>query len=123
MKDDKDIDLQATAKRETMEEIGLKNIEILAKGPFLPDKSKTIRITPFIAYIGVIHENELKTSDEVESILTIPIELLKKPETQIASLFRGQVPSTHWNIMIQRECHLIWGLTAFFLHHLIKCSP
>lgn len=113
-----DVDLQATALRETFEEIGIPpdRVEILG----ILDDFQTITnfvVTPFVAIIPHPFDYRPETR-EVESVLEVPLSFLLDPEN------RRVEPREHGGRVYQvlfwdYGSHTIWGATAQILKGLL----
>ena len=112
----------ATALRETCEEIYIPvgSIQVLGQHQAVPDRTKTIKVTPVIGFIGNVNVNTMKfNSDEVAKVFTVPISYLMDPTNQTFETFRGtpmRIPS--WTI----DQDKIWGLSAYLIWHFLKIS-
>ncbi|KAH8555645.1 NUDIX hydrolase domain-like protein, partial [Umbelopsis sp. PMI_123] len=76
--DPEDDSLQQTALRETMEEIGVSNIDILGQYAVMPNKHRNLRVHPFVGYIKdpVDVSKIIYNPDEVSRVFTLPLEYL-----------------------------------------------
>jgi len=108
--DEIDLNLFATALRESNEEISLnsKDVTELGKLNYLISRHK-IEVNPFIATVD--RPQVLTPNEEIEEIFTVPLDFLLDPaniQREVIERQGGvwQVPS--WNIKNQK----IWGLTA-----------
>eukprot|EP01135_Chromosphaera_perkinsii_P000470 Nk52_evm24s96 gene=Nk52_evmTU24s96 len=142
MADEEDKDIIATALRETEEELGLHQSRIRVLGTYhdYTDKSKTIAVTPVVAILGGVPDcrgsnsssrstnganrisNNLNTKslcinrDEVEEAFTIPVETLLDP----AQKEMKQYGSRGWMPFFRGGPHVVWGLTALVLDHVLQ---
>ncbi|KAI8837091.1 hypothetical protein BC829DRAFT_405280 [Chytridium lagenaria] len=127
--DDTDTSLMYTALRETLEETGLIDFKILGPLPHLPDRSATIEVHPYLAY--VVSQNSSSASS-VEKVLDRAIvegsssnqkdfpnfnvdEVSSMTMMQFRSIEGLEVPS--WK---GPNGQSIWGLTAYILNDLLK---
>jgi 8-oxo-dGTP pyrophosphatase MutT (NUDIX family) len=118
-KEDQDPDFQATALRESEEEIGLlaHQVQVLGK---LGDMAlpSGFRITPFVGLIdsGL---NFVAAPEEVAEIFHAPLELLLDPSayTKTTMEFNGE---NRVILEVVFEEYRIWGATAAILYHLAK---
>ena len=108
--DEIDLNLFATALRESNEEISLnsKDVTELGKLNYLISRHK-IEVNPFIATVD--RPQVLTPNEEIQEIFTVPLDFLLDPaniQREVIERQGGvwQVPS--WNIKNQK----IWGLTA-----------
>ncbi|MCO6556767.1 MAG: CoA pyrophosphatase [Gilliamella sp.] len=134
-----DTNPEYTAKRETVEELGIpfKHITILGA---LPKFIATLgmAIYPFVGTINSLDDLQLN-HDEVEQIFTVPIEWFIQNPPQRATMFVGHKPSDDFpfDIIVNRspkwqkraeysvyyyQYHnrVIWGLTAQILKFFIE---
>lgn len=115
--DDKSVD--ATALRETREEIGVPEQAVEVIGRLDTFTSRVgLRVQPIV---GVVPEGVAMTPnpDEIESIFQVPLEffLNEKPSYTHRFRFMGQdvtVPSFNYGD------YVIWGLTAFMIVDLMR---
>ena len=130
--------IEACALRETYEEIGLKNIEILGKY----GTQYELASIAMHAVVGIVPEVELKnlrlSEKEVAEVFTVPVRFFAENEpyiyeqdiiqntedfpyemTGIRSDYKWRVG--HKQIVIYHyEDKIIWGLTAAFVYHLVS---
>jgi 8-oxo-dGTP pyrophosphatase MutT (NUDIX family) len=122
--DDGDEDLTATALREAEEEIGLDPGAVELVGALPPTSTFVTgyRIHPFVGHVGNPAELGLEPNpDEVETVLTFSLELLRDGY-EMRRLIRRGVPIHTPTYEV--EGHLIWGATARILGDLIdRLSP
>lgn len=137
--DKEDKNVEHTAIRETIEELGLKREDIgdLYSLDYIVTAFETI-IYPFVGFIHNIHEIEINKS-EVESFFTIPLSFfidtlpevyyvnyMVEPEEQfpIDSIVGGKnykwQPRKIDEHFYRYENRVIWGLTAKILNHFIN---
>lgn len=133
MQDPVDKDFEATAQRETMEEIGINNLLILGRLAPVYDRTLTIRVHPFVAYIGnpVIPIELQYNTAEVSRIFSVAVDdlvLTRNMAIQnFTEPFRISIPS--WEVAINEKGIgsvskngdvKIWGLTAFITDQFLK---
>lgn len=77
-----DMDAFDTARRECLEEIAMEPLEILGAWHDVPNKNGDTRITPCLAYLGVVTRDSMKhyNSDEVAEVFTVPVADLMNPD-------------------------------------------
>lgn len=109
---------QHAALRETMEEIGISNIDILGQYAILPNKHRNLRVHPFVGYIkDPVDVSKIKYNpDEVARVFTLPLEYLTDPAICEMQNFRDSsykypVYKTPKDIEVRE----IWGLTSFIM--------
>jgi len=136
MEDPQDKDYEATAHRETMEEIGLSNLLILGRLAPVYDRTLTIRVHPFVGYMDTpVVPQELKSNPaEVSRVFSVGVDdLLCKRHLAIQTFddpFKISIPS--WDIKID-EFGIgsvakggdvkIWGLTAYITDQFLRILP
>jgi nudix motif 8 len=137
MKDPQDKDYEATAQRETREEIGISNIIILGRLAPVLDRTLTIRVHPIVGYVhGSIIPKDLKCNPaEVSSVFSVGLEdLISKRNCAIQTFnspFKMSIPS--WDIKadefgigavsMQDSNFKIWGLTAYITDQFLRLFP
>ncbi|MFT4861562.1 MAG: 8-oxo-dGTP pyrophosphatase MutT (NUDIX family) [Pseudohongiellaceae bacterium] len=117
MREDYDADFEATALRESEEEIGLKpdQVEVIGK---LGDMAlpSGFQITPIVGLI----DNDLvftPSPDEVADIFQAPLELILDPQAyRHSTMFFESNERAILELMY--EDYRIWGATAAILYHL-----
>ena len=113
-----DINLLATAVRESEEEIGIKklNLEHLGKLPYLISKHN-IEVHPFIATIK--EDQEFIANEEIESIFSVPVSYLKNNQNAHIHEFNRQNHNVRISTWHYNE-YVIWGLTAMIAAEFIN---
>jgi 8-oxo-dGTP pyrophosphatase MutT (NUDIX family) len=116
---DEDVDLAATALRETQEELGLAPDDVEMLGALEPVHTfvSAILIVPFV---GVVSSAPVFTHSEAEiaEMLSYPLDVLMAAETTVewprdGLVYRGfAYPMSDGNT--------IWGATATILHELVE---
>jgi 8-oxo-dGTP pyrophosphatase MutT (NUDIX family) len=116
---EEDVDLSATALRETQEELGLAPDDVEVLGALEPVHTfvSAILIVPFV---GVVSEAPMFTPSEAEiaEVLSYPLDQLMAAETTVewprdGLVYRGfAYPMSDGNT--------IWGATSTILHELIE---
>jgi 8-oxo-dGTP pyrophosphatase MutT (NUDIX family) len=111
---DEDADIQATALRETEEELGIapSTVDVLGALPSFHTFVSSILIVPFV---GVLDPRpELRPNPgEIAEVLEYPVEALIDAETAVEwrrdrGVYRGYA--------YEMDDHTIWGATAMILH-------
>ncbi len=114
-RDEDDADLAATALREAQEEIAL-DPGVVELGEELPTTGTFVtgyRIHPFVGRIPHPGELALEANpDEVETVLTLSLEVLRESYAMRRLIRRGVPIHTP---TYETEGHLIWGATARIL--------
>ncbi len=108
--EEQDINLLATAVRESNEEIGLKpsNFDYIGKLPYLISKHN-IEVHPFVVILK--KEQDFSTNEEIESLFSVPISYLKDKENahlHEINRYNHKVRISTWRY----NDYVIWGLTA-----------
>jgi 8-oxo-dGTP pyrophosphatase MutT (NUDIX family) len=119
-RDPGDADLSATALREAQEEIGLdpKVVELGEKLTATNTFATGYRIHPFVGRIPHPRELDLRPNpDEVETVLTFSLELLRE-SYDMRRLVRRGVPIHTPTYEVEGQ--LIWGATARILSDLLE---
>ena len=113
-----DINLLATAVRESEEEIGIKklNLEHLGKLPYLISKHN-IEVHPFIATLK--EDQEFIPNEEIESIFSVPVSYLKNNQNAHIHEFNRQNHNVRISTWHYNE-YVIWGLTAMIAAEFIN---
>ena len=108
--EEQDLNLLATAVRESEEEIGIKklNLEHLGKLPYLISKHN-IEVHPFIAALK--EDQEFIANEEIESIFSVPVSYLKNNQNAHIHEFNRQNHNVRISTWHYNE-YVIWGLTA-----------
>lgn len=126
--DDEDACAQATALRETHEEVGLhpRHVEVIGELPVYTTGSG-FHITPVVAL--VLPPFELQPNpDEVDAVFEVPLAFLMNPANHRRHAFEWQGQERRWFSMLYHEAmphagaleRLIWGATAGMLRNLYK---
>ena len=113
-----DVNLLATAVRESEEEIGIKklNLEHLGKLPYLISKHN-IEVHPFIATLK--EDQEFIANEEIESIFSVPVSYLKNNQNAHIHEFNRQNHNVRISTWHYNE-YVIWGLTAMIAAEFIN---
>jgi 8-oxo-dGTP pyrophosphatase MutT (NUDIX family) len=120
MKDEEDVDVTATALRETYEEIMIPKERITVLGEFvqLPNRTGSVKVTSIVGYLGEIVPNTIQYNpNEVESIFTVDIDTLHRT-TEIENFREGGMMIPSWTIQGQK----IWGLTGYILGEFLQVA-
>jgi 8-oxo-dGTP pyrophosphatase MutT (NUDIX family) len=119
--DESDPNAEATALRETFEEIGVQSERVRIIGQL--DDMVTVsnfRVSPFVGVIDIETEYEYTISDsEVARVVEVPLSFLMEEGNMELEVREHQgrevlVPAFSYN------GHRIWGVTARMLHQLIE---
>ena len=108
--EDDDINLFATATRESNEEINLKGEDLteLGKLDYLISRHK-IEVNPFVASVN--KPQNLETNEEIQEIFTVPINFLLDPKNIARETIERE--GLVWRVPIWKyKNQKIWGLTA-----------
>ena len=116
--EEQDLNLLATAVRESEEEIGIKklNLEHLGKLPYLISKHN-IEVHPFIAKLK--EDQEFIANEEIESIFSVPVSYLKNNQNAHVHEFNRQNHNVRISTWHYNE-YVIWGLTAMIAAEFIN---
>ena len=116
--EEQDLNLLATAVRESEEEIGIKklNLEHLGKLPYLISKHN-IEVHPFIAALK--EDQEFIANEEIESIFSVPVSYLKNNKNAHIHEFNRQNHNVRISTWHYNE-YVIWGLTAMIAAEFIN---
>ena len=116
--EEQDLNLLATAVRESEEEIGINksNLEHLGKLPYLISKHN-IEVHPFIAALK--EDQEFIANEEIESIFTVPVSYLKNNQNAHIHEFNRQNHNVRISTWHYNE-YVIWGLTAMIAAEFIN---
>ena len=116
--EEQDLNLLATAVRESEEEIGIKklNLEHLGKLPYLISKHN-IEVHPFIAALK--EDQEFIANEEIESIFSVPVSYLKNNQNAHIHKFNRQNHNVRISTWHYNE-YVIWGLTAMIAAEFIN---
>ncbi len=112
-RDEDDSDLQSTAVRETVEELGLDrdDIRILGRLDEMPTFVTGYNVTPYIAVIPAQHA--YRPSDaEIDEIIELPVEELARIGRKEMINRRGFTIETN---VFDTRGHYIWGFTGAVL--------
>lgn len=120
--DAEDVDLQATALRETYEEIGIPPEEVEILGAL--DDFQTISRFAVTPYVGVIpHPFPYRlNSREVEAVVEVPLTFLLEP-AHLRVEYLEREGTIHEVLIWQYGPYTIWGATARILKSLLDLIP
>ncbi|XP_069682793.1 mitochondrial coenzyme A diphosphatase NUDT8 [Periplaneta americana] len=119
IQDKTDANLEETAIRETFEELGIQRyqINIWGHGNFFGTRQKNMAVMPFIGYIGELSLQDLRLNrKEVESVFTVPLKHLIKPDNFKYTQFRSGYVLP---VFVGSE-YRIWGMTAMITHFVLE---
>jgi len=116
---DEDVDLTATALRETQEELGLRPDEVEVLGALAPVHTfvSAILIVPFVGVVAGTPAFE-PSEAEIAEVLAYSLEDLSAAETTVEWPRDGHVVRGFAYPM--RDGNTIWGATATILHQLVE---
>ena len=121
MSDEGDDSTEATALRETEEEILVPRdrIEVLGKFHAVPDKTGRIRVTPVVGMLGDVDLATIRFNpDEVAAVFALTLRQLRDPAlrgTRPLPSRPGLVSPTFGGGPAQ-----VWGMTAYILDTFMK---
>jgi nudix motif 8 len=110
---------QHAALRETMEEVGISNIDILGKYSVVPNKHRNLRVHPFVGYIrDPVDVSKIKYNpDEVAGVFALSLEYLTDASIREMRTFRdSNYKYPVFKTPEEVDVREIWGLTSFILN-------
>jgi len=116
-RDDEDADLEATAIRETVEELGIDPADITIVGRLddLPTFVTGYNVSPFVAVVPEQHA--YRPSDaEIDEIIELPVEELERVGRREVIVRRGFPIETN---IFETRGHFIWGFTGAVLRQFL----
>lgn len=117
--DPEDESAQHAALRETMEEVGISNIDILGKYSIVPNKHRNLRVHPFVGYIrDPVDVSKIKYNpDEVAGVFALSLEYLTDPSIREMRTFRdSNYKYPVFKTPEEVDVREIWGLTSFIMN-------
>lgn len=121
--DPTDLDLEVTARRETLEEVGLELRDEYLWGPLSPVQARSRSSTPMwvMPYVYRVSGKcpPLTLNYEVQAARWIPVTQLLEPRAQSNVVFDthpGKLQLPAWSV----DDFTIWGLTYFIVRSLIE---
>jgi 8-oxo-dGTP pyrophosphatase MutT (NUDIX family) len=122
-RDPVDMDLLDTARRETLEETGirLERADYLGRLGEIHPRSRhlpSICVTPFVAWLD--GDQEILVNHELTDHVWIPVPTLRDPEFR--STLRLEEPAVREFPSIDYEGHVIWGLTFAILEDFLTTA-
>jgi 8-oxo-dGTP pyrophosphatase MutT (NUDIX family) len=118
-RDPEDVDLLATALRETEEEIGLDRQAVQILGELDDMMTSTqYRITPFVGVIPHPYQYQVNTL-EIDRLLEVPLACFKDPtriEVRYREFMRERIPVYYYNIGEDT----VWGATARIVRNFLE---
>ncbi|KAI8826601.1 NUDIX hydrolase domain-like protein [Fimicolochytrium jonesii] len=116
-----DIDVYATALRETHEEIFIDPVHVTPLGVFhpMPDRTHTILIHPVLCHVQMpVDPKAMRFSDsEVGEVFAVGLKELVGMETKVERFRDGGREVRNW---VVGEGKTIWGLTAWVLEEVLS---
>jgi 8-oxo-dGTP pyrophosphatase MutT (NUDIX family) len=106
-----------TARRETLEEVGIDLDEGRFLGRLDDMSSRSMRIVISVVVVAIDAEPGLLDAREVAEAFWVPVDLLAEEEAEIPGF-----PGT-WPAFTYRDHYVIWGLTHRILTQLRKLVP
>ncbi len=106
-----------TARRETLEEVGIDLDEGRFLGRLDDMRSRSIRIVISVVVVAIDAEPGLLDTREVVEAFWVPVDLLADEEVEIPGF-----PGT-WPAFTYKDHYVIWGLTHRILTQLRKLVP
>jgi 8-oxo-dGTP pyrophosphatase MutT (NUDIX family) len=116
-RDDEDADIERTAVRETVEELGVDPSAIHVAGRLdeIPTYVTGYNVTPFVAVVPEQHS--YRPSDaEIEEVIELPVDELARVGRRDVIVRRGFPIETN---VFETRGHFIWGLTGAILRQFL----
>lgn len=116
-RDEDDADIERTAVRETVEELGVdpSSIRIVGRLDELPTFVTGYNVTPFVAVVPEQHS--YRPSDvEIEEIIELPVDELARVGRKDVIVRRGFPIETN---VFETRGHFIWGFTGAVLRQFL----
>jgi 8-oxo-dGTP pyrophosphatase MutT (NUDIX family) len=116
-RDDADDDIEGTAVRETVEELGVdpSAIRVVGRLDELPTYVTGYNVTPFVSVVPEQHS--YRPSDaEIEEVIELPVEELARVGRRDVNVRRGFPIETN---IFETRGHFIWGLTGAILRQFL----
>lgn len=117
--DPEDVDLAATALRETREEIGIEPpaVALLGALPAVHTSVSGILVTPFVGAIDVLPPLRVAMA-EIDRVVTIPVRVLHEVEETRELPREGVAVWRGW--WYETPEATVWGATGFMVHALLE---
>lgn len=116
-RDDEDADIERTAVRETVEELGVDpdDIRIVGRLDELPTLVTGYNVTPFVAVVPEQHS--YRPSDaEIDEVIELPVDELARVGRKDVIVRRGFPIETN---VFETRGHFIWGFTGAVLRQFL----
>jgi 8-oxo-dGTP pyrophosphatase MutT (NUDIX family) len=116
-RDDEDDDIERTAVRETVEELGIDEVDISVVGRLdeIPTFVTGYNVMPFVAVVPEQHS--YRPSDaEIEEVIELPVDELARVGRRDVIVRRGFPIETN---VFETRGHYIWGLTGAILRQFL----
>lgn len=116
-RDDGDADIESTAVRETVEELGVdpSDIRVVGRLDELPTFVTGYNVTPFVAVVPEQHSYR-PSDDEIEEIIELPVDELARVGRKDVIVRRGFSIETN---VFETRGHFIWGFTGAVLRQFL----
>ena len=113
-----DVDLRATALRETREEIGIEPAAVMILGALPPIHTSVsaILVTPFVGTVPSL-PTLVVSNGEIARVLTVPLRELAVAEEQRVMREPGGPPWRSWWYELPQAT--VWGATGAMVHELL----
>jgi 8-oxo-dGTP pyrophosphatase MutT (NUDIX family) len=116
-RDDEDADLEATAVRETVEELGIDPADITIVGRLdeLPTFVTGYNVTPYVAVVTEQHSYR-PSAAEIDEVIELPVDELANVGRREVIVRRGFPIETN---IFETRGHFIWGFTGAVLRQFL----
>ncbi len=112
--ENEDLDLEATAIRETLEEVGVDGMQVLGKLTQVYIKPSNFIVHPFVGWLESEPQFDLQ-EEEVAEVVTFPVEILLDDSI----VYKATVPTKNYGELkvpaFDIKDKVVWGATAAIL--------
>jgi len=116
-RDEEDADIERTAIRETVEELGVdpSTLRMVGRLDEIPTYVTGYNVTPFVAVIAEQHSYH-PSAAEIDEVIELPVEELARVGRRDVIVRRGFPIETN---VFETRGHFIWGLTGAILRQFL----